>query len=350
MNRYFAVVDATSTSVTALLAKWEKDQTCSIEGYCRSDSSGLRRGVILDPIKATDSISIALKRLKSDTKHNFHDVYLRVSSTSVNVVPSSGVFLLSKYGREIVHSDIKKVTEIASTIKLPLDQELLHRIVREYPVDGDAGISNPLKLEGVKLGANVNVLTINSAAIRNISKCVSHAGFIPAGFVFSGLASSYRVLSKADMAQGVALVDICRDLSEVMVFNRGSLTDCKVFSAGASLFMANNNAIDLESLDELISQVVSLRGVSNLKKVVVIGEGALLDGLLEYLEEKLGISVVAGTCLSEPSEKLPQDRSQYIGVLGVLDHIVEEHKRFYLGGNICKRVINKVFSFLDRYF
>lgn len=240
--------------------------------------------------------------------------------------------------------------EIGSTVKMPLDKEPLHEIVCGYSIDGEEGIKNPLNLEGVKLGIQVNIITINSSVLRNMSKCVSQAGFVPAGFVFSGLASAGRVLTGEDRQSGAAFLEVCNDLTEVLVFHRGILKSCKVLPVGTKDIVTESGGIDKDALEKLLSQVALLPGWEKIQKIVTIGEGTLKDDLVESLEEFFKIPIMVGTCIAKPFEDLLPERAEYIGSLGILDHLQQEKEKQRLSGSVFKRSLNKVLTFIDKYF
>jgi hypothetical protein len=350
MSRYFAALDAGRHGITAVAARWNKNRDFVLEGFCHTRSKGFHRGTVADAAIAADSVSETLNKLREKTGKKIHDVYVGVSSGSVGIIPSSGVLLLSKYGREVTETDVKKCVEIGSTVKTPLDKEPLHRIVCGFSIDGEKEIKNPLNLEGVKLEVSVNVLTINSSVLRNMSACISQAGFICAGFVFLGLASAYRVLTEEDRETGVTLLDIRSDLTEVMVFYRGILNSCKVFPVGTNEILMKDGGVNAQGLEKLISRIVSLVGWEKTRKVVVIGEGALIDSLIESLEGVFALPVTAGTCISRPFEHLPPERTGYVGSLGILDYLQQEKHKQRLSGNIIKRGFNRTLGFIDRYF
>ncbi|NQT32430.1 MAG: hypothetical protein HQ594_02015 [Candidatus Omnitrophica bacterium] len=350
MNKYFAALDAGSEDITLVAARWGKNGECSIEGSCRSASKGLRKGVVTDAAAAIDSIAGAVDKLRKKTGKNIQEIYAAVSSTSVNIIPSSGTLLLSKYGREITDRDVSKCVDIASTVKMPIGTEPLHRIIRSFSIDSEKGIKNPLSLEGVKLGADVNILTVDHSVLNNMTKCISQAGLIPAGFVFSGLASSYRALTDEEKTGGVALVDIGKDLTEVVFFFHGIVGNCKVLSLGTSDICSENEGINRSVLEELLVDMKDLPGWDKINKVVVIGGGALVDGMIELLDSLLEVPTQAGTCIAKPFEDLPQGRAGYVCSLGVLDYLQERKLEQKLGNNPFKRGYDRVLGFVDRYF
>ncbi|MBD3426207.1 MAG: hypothetical protein GF409_03130 [Candidatus Omnitrophica bacterium] len=350
MNKYFAALSVNGNELSTVAARWNKNGDYILEGFCRTPSKGFAKGMVVDQSLATNTVSAALNKIREKTGKKIRDVYLGVSSTSVDLVSSTGIVLLSKYGREITGNDLTKCVKIASTIRTPLDKEPLHRIVRGFSIDGDGHIADPLNLEGVKLSADVNIVTINSSVLRNMSKCVMQAGFLSVGFVFSGLASSYRVLNEDDLKTDAAVFDISSDLTELMVFSKGRMIGCKVLSAGSGSVLTENGKIDTEALDRLPERVIALQGWSKVERIVITGEGVLNPDLIEAVDELFTQPVKAASCIAKPFEDLPPDRAGYTGSLGILDHLQQEKKAERMGCNILQRGYYRILSFIDRYF
>jgi len=346
MSRYFVAIDPDPAGITAVSARWEKNGDCTPESFCRVSSKGFTRGEVADLARASDSVIEVMEKLRENTGKVPQDIYAGVSSPSVRLMPSSGMVLLSRYGREITPADIIRCEDIASTVRIPLDRVWLHRMVKGFSIDGDGPVKNPLNLEGVKLGVDMNILTINASVTRNMSKCISQAGFVPAGFVFSALAASNRAVPEDARQGGALFLGIHKDVTEAIVFSGHGVADCRVFAQDT----AGGEGMDTAVLEKMFDRIRSLSGWDGVIKTVVTGEGALMDGVIERLEALLGIPVTAGTCAVRPLEDLPVSRAGYIGVLGILDHLQEERRHTRTPGRGLQRIARNVTGFLDKYF
>ena len=350
MGKSFAVIDTGCQGITAIAASWTKDYGYTLDAFYHSKSRGLNRGMVTDIGLATDCISNVVAELKKRSKKNIHEVYAGITSPSVSTTRSSGTILLSRYGKEVSETDIEKCVKIASTIKTSIDKEPLHRIVQDFSLDGEKGIKNPLNLEGVKLEAQLSVLTINSSVLQNMSKCIANAGFIPAGFIFSGIASARRVLNEEDMYKGVLLLNLRRGLTEAMVFYRGALYDCRVYPSGTEDILSGEKILVQDALVELSDSIMRTGGWERVRKVVIIGEGSLESELIEKLEDLFAVPVKPGVCTAKSYEKLPAERAGYITSLGILDHLQEKRKKHHFESNILRKSRNKVLGFIEKYF
>lgn len=350
MAKCFAAIDAGSDWVTAVAASWKRNGDYVIEGFHRVPSSGFTKGMVTDAGKAADSVSKVLGKLSSKCGKRIEDVYSCISSTSAALIPSSGTLLLSKYGREITEIDVKKCVDIGSIVKVPLDKEPLHKIVRGFSIDGERQIKTPINLEGIKLEVEMSIFTINTSVLQNMNSCIAHAGFFPRASVFSGLASAYRVLTEDDRKRTVALIDICRDLTEAMVFDKGSLLSCKVLPLGISNISKEDGSFDEKELEDLLFKIGSIPSWGKAGKIILIGEGSFVDDLLEFVERYFSVPVRSGSCIPKPFEDLPPERTGYICSLGILDYFHQNHRPGSLNGNILKRGYDSVLGFIDRYF
>ncbi|MFH1799168.1 MAG: hypothetical protein ABH844_07535 [Candidatus Omnitrophota bacterium] len=350
MDRCFAVLNASDERITALAASWHNNSNgWKIEDFCYANAKGFEKGRVLDVALAADSICDVVDKLKTKSGKNIQQVYAGVSSSSIDVISSRGVIILSRYGGEVSKRGIARCMDIAATIKIPLNREILHKMTCAFFIDGEK-VNNPMGLEATKLGIELNIFTIPSSVVNNMAKAISQAGFVPKGFVFSGIASAHRVLTEGDKEKGTVLLDMGRDMTEALFFSRGNLMGCKILPIGVNEIWQNQGKMDINNLKHLVSEVNTLSKGEKLNKVVIVGDDAEIENLVELLEVNFRCPVKIGSCLTRPLEELPVDRDGYIRNLGILDHLMEERKKEDLGGNIVSSVFKKILNFCDSYF
>ena len=54
---------------------------------------------------------------------------------------------------------MKRVIEAAQAIVIPVDREILHVLSKEFSVDDQIGIKDPIGMSGVRLEAEVHIVT-----------------------------------------------------------------------------------------------------------------------------------------------------------------------------------------------
>src|SRR5207247_10339447 len=101
--------------------------------------------------------------------------------------------------------------------------EIIHIIPQEFIVDDQVGIKDPIGMSGVRLEAEVHIITGAVAAAKNLCRSITRAGLKVHDLVLEPLASSHAVLGPDERDLGVVLVDIGGGTTDVAVFFEGSI-------------------------------------------------------------------------------------------------------------------------------
>ena len=125
--------------------------------------------------------------------------------------------------QEITSQDVDRVIEAARAISLPADRSVIHVIPRDFKVDSQEGIKDPVGMTGVRLESEAHIVTGMTTALKNLEKCVHDLGLNVDGFVFSGLSASEVVVSETERELGVVVVDIGAGSTSLCVFVEGTL-------------------------------------------------------------------------------------------------------------------------------
>ena len=138
--------------------------------------------------------------------------------------------------KEVGPHDVERVIEAAKAIAVPNDRAVLHVIPREYKVDGQDGIHDPIGMSGVRLEASVHIVTGSQTAISNNLKCIERAGLKTAGIVLEQLASAQAVLSDDEKDLGVCVADMGAGSTNMVYFVHGSVAHTSVVPVGGQHF------------------------------------------------------------------------------------------------------------------
>jgi hypothetical protein len=292
-----------------------------------------------------------MEKLRKKTERKVYDIYFAVSSTSMEMLPAKGSILLSKYGREITRRDREKCVKLGSIIRLPESKEPIHVIVNGFEIDNESGISEPVGLEGVRLGVEMNILLMDSSIIRNIEKSIAFAGYSCRGKIFSGIANSHSLVPEKDRNDGVIFINQYEDIIELSVFFQGKALSARVIPVRDLSSKADNLNVSEENLSGLIDFIKEMEGWGLAKKIIVASESGISDETLEYLEKSVDKPVRSAPYIIKPFEELSgEDRMGYAGCIGVLELLAAERKAEIPSDNPVRCAYKKVISFLDRYF
>jgi cell division protein FtsA len=138
--------------------------------------------------------------------------------------------------KEVNKMDVDRVIEAAKAVAVPTDRNVLHVIPREYKVDSQDGILDPIGMSGIRLEAGVHIVTSSQTAVANNIKCIEKAGLRVTGFVLDSLASALATLSEDEKALGVSVVDIGAGACNIVYFIHGSIAHTSVIPVGGQHF------------------------------------------------------------------------------------------------------------------
>ncbi|MSR22754.1 MAG: cell division protein FtsA, partial [Gemmatimonadetes bacterium] len=178
----------------------------------------------------TETIQKAIKEAELMAGVSVDRVWAGIGGEHIEAGPSLGVVAVGE--DEITKGDLRRVHEVAQAVLLPPDRELLHAIPQEYLVDHQRGIKDPIGMSGIRLEAEVYLVTCSAAVAGNIRKAVSRAGYRVQGLVLSPLATARAVLTEDEKEVGVAMVEIGASSTQLAVYYEGKIRHVGTLSIG----------------------------------------------------------------------------------------------------------------------
>ncbi len=171
------------------------------------------------------SVAQAVEAAEMMSGREVHSCWTGIGGAHIEGLNSRGVVAVtgkSRETREITEDDVKRVIEAARAVVIPMDRQVLHVIPQAYVVDDQKGIRNPLDMIGVRLEAEVHIITGSVTSAQNLVKCVNRAGFRVSDLVLQSLAAARSVLTQEEKELGVALVDMGGGTTDLIVFSDGT--------------------------------------------------------------------------------------------------------------------------------
>ncbi len=205
-----------------------------IVGLGHAPNSGIRQGVVVNIEATTDSIRRAREEAELMSGYKIEEVWVGVSGSHIKSFDSKGMVAIKN--KEVSAADVERVIEAAKAVAVPTDRSVLHVLPREYKVDGQDGILDPIGMSGIRLEASVHIVTSSQTAVANNVKCIEKAGLKVLGFVLDPLASAMSVLSEDEKALGVCVVDMGAGSCNAIYFVNGSVAHTSVIPIGGQHF------------------------------------------------------------------------------------------------------------------
>lgn len=214
-------LDVGTSKITCVVGEKSVDGVMEVVGVGTHVAKGMKRGVVINIESTVQSIQRAVEEAELMAGCNIHSVFVSVAGSHIRSQNSHGIVAV-KDG-EVHVEDIERVIDAAQAVPISSDQRLLHVLPQEFNIDSQEGIRDPLGMSGVRLEANVHLVSGAANAVLNVEKCIRRCGLEVDGVVLSQLASSQVCLSEDEKDLGVCLVDIGAGTADLAVWLDGAM-------------------------------------------------------------------------------------------------------------------------------
>jgi cell division protein FtsA len=211
----------TCAVIGELVSEGRRRPELKILGVGQARTSGVRREVVTHIEETTETIQRAMEEAELMAGVTVDRVWAGIGGDHIHAQSSLGVVAVAQ--DEISRNDLRRVHEVARAVAFPPDRELLHAIPQEYVVDRQRGIKDPIGMSGVRLEADVYLVTGAASVAANIRKAVSRAGYRVQALVLDPLATARAVLSEDEKEVGVAMVEVGAAGTQLVVYYEGKL-------------------------------------------------------------------------------------------------------------------------------
>jgi cell division protein FtsA len=280
-------IDVGTTKVVTLVGNIV-DGTIEIIGMGKSESHGLEKGVVVDIGRTMASIRKSVEEAENMADVKVDSVYVGIAGKHISSINNSGTVSINRPDRIITDDDVRRVVETAQAIQIPPESEMIHIIPRQYIVDGQDGITDPVGMTGTRLEVDVHIVTGSITAVHNLVRCVESLGIGIRQIVLEPIASSLAVLSSAEKELGVILMDVGGGTTDISVFRGGDIWFSKVIPI-AGEHITNDITVGLQTPIEEAELVKKMHGT------------ALVDSVNE--EEKIEVATIGGDEKKSVSKK-----------------------------------------------
>ena len=240
---------------TVVAEKKRGEDALRVLGVGVAPSAGMRRGVVVDLDDVTASIRRSIQEAERSSGVPIKSACVAVGGSHISVASSRGVVAVSRADGEISPEDVRRAIAAAETfVARNPNKAILHMIPRDFKVDDESGVKDPVGMHGVRLEVDTLIIECSSPFLKNLLKCVEGAGLAVDDYVFAPLAASYSVLSKRQRDLGVMLLDIGGGVASFIVFEEGVPMHAGVIPIGGNL-ITNDVAIGFRTHVDVAEQI-----------------------------------------------------------------------------------------------
>lgn len=299
----------------------------SIIGYGSSPNIGTRKGAVVHVDDVTEAIVQAVTEAERLSGTQINRATVNVNGVHVEGMDSKGVIAISSNNREITPDDRLRVEEAATVIKMPANREIIQFFAKNYSLDGQRNIKDPVGMNGVRLEVDAHIVTAASPNLRNLDMALEKAQITPTHHTVSSLAAAEAVLNRQQKEAGTVVLDIGAGTTNFIVIEDGEVQHVAILPIGG-MHITNDLAIGLKTDLEIAEEVkIKHATLGTPKKSVAVGKfedkdyhfmmdevsmitEARVEELFEHVEKELikirrSRKLPGGVVLTGGTSKLP---------------------------------------------
>ena len=296
-------LDIGTTKIVCLAGRLNEHNKLEIVSVGRSKSLGVKRGIVNNIMQTVESINHAVDIVKKDSELQVDSVCTGIAGQHIRSLQHSDYIVRENPEKFIDHADIQKLHNNVKQLILLPGEEIIHVLAQEYKIDGQSNVREPEGMHGSRLEASFHIVAGQTAAIKNITRCVVTSGLKINALNLEPLASADAVLSSEEKEAGVVLVDIGGGTTDVAIFKDGIIRHTAVIPFGGNVITEDikegcsiiqkdaellkikfGSALPSENKDNEIVSIPGLRGgepkeisLKNLSKIIKARVEEIID-------------------------------------------------------------------------
>jgi cell division protein FtsA len=217
-----AAIDVGTTKVCTIMGTYDSNSGIRILGVGIAPSRGMEKALVANIGQAKECIQESIRKAERMAGYKLDSAYIGVTGKHISSINNTAMVAITRQDQLVRPADLKRVMDVALTVKAPEDRQLLHVIPRTYLLDGQE-VKNPVGMHGYELNVEAHIITASVASIQNLTKCIMRIGININDLVLEPLASAESVLTDEEKQAGVLVADIGGGTTDIAVIKDGSI-------------------------------------------------------------------------------------------------------------------------------
>lgn len=228
-------LDIGTTKIACIVGRKDKHDKIEVLGVGKTESIGVKRGVVANIEHTVQSIKTAVAMAEQKSNVEIKSLHVGIAGQHIRSLQHSGNIIRKNPDKEISTDEINQLTQSMYGLNMSPGEEIIDVIPQEYIVDNESGIRQPVGMLGNTLEANFHIIIGQTAAARNIYKCIQKAGLETVNLILEPIASALAVLSDEEKEAGVVLVDIGGGTTDIAIFQDDIIRHTAVIPFGGDV-------------------------------------------------------------------------------------------------------------------
>jgi cell division protein FtsA len=274
-------LDIGTTKIAAIVGRKNDKGKIELLGFGRTESIGVKRGVVSNIEHTVQSIKTAVEQATQTSGVEIKYVNVGIAGQHIKSLQHRGNIIRENSEEEISQKDLDFLNNSMYNLNMSPGEEIIDVIPQEYIIDNEQGVKEPIGMLGNTLEANFHIIIGQTAAAKNIYKCVKKAGLEVVDLILEPIASAEAVLGDDEKEAGVVLVDIGGIITEDIK------EGCTIIKKHAEeLKVKFGSALASENKEEEIVAIPGLRG-RPAKEISLKNLASIIQARMEEIVEHI---------------------------------------------------------------
>lgn len=235
-----AALDIGSSKIACMIARMKpcapsdalRGRTHAIEliGYSQIQSRGVKAGAVVDLNACEQAVRQAVALAERMANVRVESVLLSLSAGRLHgqlIEAAADV-----HGATVSQSDVVRITSTGMHHATPAGRSALHVLPVSYSLDGVKGIRDPRGMVARQFGVDMNVVTAEATAAKNLMLVVQRCHLDIEAMAASPYVAGLAVLTDDDTDVGAAVVDLGAGTTTIAAFSAGRFVHASGFALG----------------------------------------------------------------------------------------------------------------------
>ncbi len=231
-----AALDIGSSKTSCFIGRIVDDEaTFEIIGVGHRMSKGMKNGSIVDLDAAENVIRQtvhAAENMAAEVMRGYPLREIVVNVSGMHARSFGHSVQVDIGGHEVTDNDVKRALAKAQEKEEKDNLELLHTIPTFFRIDGQDGIRDPRGMHADKMQVDINLVTGDAVALRNVARCVERSHLEISALCVGAYGSGLSSLVDDEVDLGCTLIDIGAGVTSFAVFHSGYMIYCDSIPLG----------------------------------------------------------------------------------------------------------------------
>lgn len=239
-NRYAVGVDVGTSTTRVVIGTLPVDDgpagdgALTIVGFGEQPNQGMRKGNVVDINKVATSLDKSIGASETMSGLNIGEGTVSINGSSLSGQSSTGLITVDQ-SRPIGNNEIDRVIDAATQVKMSPNRDIIDVTPRHFKVDDQDKVRDPIDMTGVRLEADIYMITALKPYINSLDQVCEKALLRPSrSYVPAPLAAAQIALTDQQKENGSILIDFGHSTTGIVVYDEGDIIDIKVLPIGSN--------------------------------------------------------------------------------------------------------------------